>query len=263
MINLFVPILFLLIGILIKYFKMYWLIAGYNTASTEEKENEDEEGLGNLIGNFSFIIAGVFLAVELLRYLGLTVPVFMPYLILVIGIIIVLIKAQRYNKQEEKTDKKFLKYFKKEHIIGVVVIILIIAVLGYIFLPAKVVFKEDYFQVKGLYGLKISMDNITEVQLKETIPPILMRTNGMDGFGRSSRGFYKLEELGKGKLFLQNTGKGPYLLIKYIDSKSDNSDDSIADDNNNLELADKRYLIINYNDSDRTNKLYQRLRAEI
>lgn len=34
-----VAILFIVLGILIKYGKMYWLIAGYNTMPKEEKKN--------------------------------------------------------------------------------------------------------------------------------------------------------------------------------------------------------------------------------
>ena len=47
----FIAILFALMAAALKYFKWYWLIAGYNTMSKSEKENVDEEGLGNFMGN--------------------------------------------------------------------------------------------------------------------------------------------------------------------------------------------------------------------
>ena len=43
-----VAILFIVLGILIKYGKMYFLIAGYNTMPKEEKEKYNIEGI---IGN--------------------------------------------------------------------------------------------------------------------------------------------------------------------------------------------------------------------
>jgi hypothetical protein len=38
-------LLFIALGALIKYAKWYWLIAGYNTATPEEKKNIDIEAL--------------------------------------------------------------------------------------------------------------------------------------------------------------------------------------------------------------------------
>lgn len=59
-------ILFIILGILIKYGKMYFLIAGYNTMSKEEKENYNIEGIATVFRNVMFgmallIIAGYFI----------------------------------------------------------------------------------------------------------------------------------------------------------------------------------------------------------
>jgi|TARA_B100001059_G_scaffold156980_1_gene156522 hypothetical protein len=50
-------ILFIFFGILIKYGKMYFLIAGYNTMSKEEKEKYDIEGIANVFRNVMFGMA--------------------------------------------------------------------------------------------------------------------------------------------------------------------------------------------------------------
>ena len=52
-----VPILFILLGILIKYAKMYFLIAGYNTMSKEEKSKYDVEGIASVMRNAMFGMA--------------------------------------------------------------------------------------------------------------------------------------------------------------------------------------------------------------
>lgn len=44
-------ILFIVLGALIKYGKMYFLIAGYNTMSKEEQEKYDIEGIANVFWN--------------------------------------------------------------------------------------------------------------------------------------------------------------------------------------------------------------------
>lgn len=50
-------ILFLVLGILIKYGKMYFLIAGYNKMSKEDKANYDIEGIATLFRNAMFGMA--------------------------------------------------------------------------------------------------------------------------------------------------------------------------------------------------------------
>jgi len=34
---------------MLKYFKWYWMIAGYNTASAKQKQNYDIRGFSNLV----------------------------------------------------------------------------------------------------------------------------------------------------------------------------------------------------------------------
>ncbi|NQX86618.1 MAG: DUF3784 domain-containing protein [Flavobacteriaceae bacterium] len=60
-------ILFIILGILIKYNKMYVLIAGYNTMSKKEKEKYDIDDIANLFRNVMFgmallIISGYLIA---------------------------------------------------------------------------------------------------------------------------------------------------------------------------------------------------------
>ena len=62
-----VAILFIILGILIKYGKMYWLIAGYNTMPKEDKAKYNIEGIANVFRNVMFgmaliIIIGYFIA---------------------------------------------------------------------------------------------------------------------------------------------------------------------------------------------------------
>jgi len=62
-----VALIFIIIGILVKYAKMYSLIAGYNTMSAEKKAEIDIEKLANLLKNVFFgmallIILGYFVS---------------------------------------------------------------------------------------------------------------------------------------------------------------------------------------------------------
>ena len=59
----FILILCAVLGVAIKNGKMYWLIAGYNTMSKEEKAKVDIEGIATLFRNVMFVMA---LAISLL-----------------------------------------------------------------------------------------------------------------------------------------------------------------------------------------------------
>ena len=49
-----VAILFIVFGVLIKYGKMYWLMAGYNTLPKEEKEKYHIEEIASVFRNVMF-----------------------------------------------------------------------------------------------------------------------------------------------------------------------------------------------------------------
>jgi hypothetical protein len=52
-----IAILFIILGILIKYGEMYFPIAGYNTMPKEEKEKLDIEGIATVFRNAMFGVA--------------------------------------------------------------------------------------------------------------------------------------------------------------------------------------------------------------
>jgi len=87
-----VPVVFVVLGILIKYKKMYHLIAGYNTMTKEEMDKYDIEGIATLMKNVMFGMAIVMIIGLLLTYwtgtsdyevyaLGLALVVGIPYLL--------------------------------------------------------------------------------------------------------------------------------------------------------------------------------------
>lgn len=62
-----IAIFFIILGIIIKYGKMYFLIAGYNTMSKEERAKIDVAGVASVFRNAMFgmaliVIIGYFLA---------------------------------------------------------------------------------------------------------------------------------------------------------------------------------------------------------
>lgn len=88
-----IALLFIILGILIKYAKMYFLIAGYNTMPQEEKEKYDIKGIATLFRNVMFgmgltMIAGYFIAnkfdnptIEVITFFG-AILIGIPYLLI-------------------------------------------------------------------------------------------------------------------------------------------------------------------------------------
>lgn len=98
-------ILFVILGILIKYGKMYFLIAGYNTLPAKKKATYDIDGIATIFRNTMFgmaliIISGYFAAdlydnsdIENIAFFG-SLLVGLPYLLL------------KTNSDKYKIDKK-------------------------------------------------------------------------------------------------------------------------------------------------------------
>lgn len=122
------------------------------------------------------------------------------------------------------------------------VVILIVGVSLFIFFLGKstnketeVVISDTTFEVKGMFGETFSFDKVTSIEMKETMPTIGKKING-SGLGEVSKGSFELEGLGECKLFTLSRS-GPFLYI----------------------LVDEKYIIINYKDKEKTEKLYNDL----
>jgi hypothetical protein len=97
-----VAIFFIVLGILIKYGKMYFLIAGYNTLRKEEKEKYDIEGIANVFRNGLFgmaltIIIGHFIA-ELIGNPNISIYSFWTSMIIGIPYLLFESNSRKYKK---------------------------------------------------------------------------------------------------------------------------------------------------------------------
>lgn len=90
----YIAILFITIGLAIKYGRMHFLIAGYNTMSKSKKENYDIEGIATVFRNGMcgmglIIIIGYFIALWLenpqIENIGLAIALIigLPYILFV------------------------------------------------------------------------------------------------------------------------------------------------------------------------------------
>ena len=90
-----IAILFIVLGILIRYGKMYFLLAGYNTLPKEEKEKYDIEGIAKVFRDVMFGMAAIiilgYVTAELTEFN--TIKDYSFWISLIIGIPYLLLKS--------------------------------------------------------------------------------------------------------------------------------------------------------------------------
>ncbi len=230
-----IPILLILLGILIKYFKQYWLIAGYNTASQEEKEKINVEKLGNFIGNILFFLAAINLSGLLLKYFGYKLIGDLTWGLFIIAIIFMIIKGQSFYK-DGKPAKRKMNRITIIIVLSIMlpVLVFVFGLIGYGITASKVIIDGELIQIRGMYEASVLKEAVTSIELLDEIPKIEGKVNGFD-FGHINKGVFKIKDWGNGRLYLQSN-KGPYLLIRY-----------------NTE----EFILINYKNPDETIAVYK------
>ena len=96
-------IIFLVLGILVKYAKLYFLIAGYNTMPANRKKDYDIKGISVVFGNLFIGMALIMMLGILLSYwledpdiAGVT---FAGSLLIGIPYLLIKINSERYKKK--------------------------------------------------------------------------------------------------------------------------------------------------------------------
>lgn len=192
------------LGFLVKSYPN--LIAGYNTLPEEQKKNVDIESLSTLIRNGLILIgASVIGGYFLLSLFGFThIANSMVIVAILVGVSIIAVKAQRYNVSSRKQN--WLVYL----LLGITFLI-VLGIIGYGFIPSKVVYSTNSVKFTGMYGTEIKSDDILKVELVSNIPDIKLRVNGFS-FGRVSKGIFMVEEWGKTRLLVHQF-YAPFIVI--------------------------------------------------
>jgi hypothetical protein len=231
---------FMGIGILVKHGKAHNLIAGYNTMSREEKTSFDIEGYATFFRNF-FVLLGLFIIIGfyIFYWVGWTeiaygwvissVFLTLPYL---------LIRSQQYNHSASRQKTK--KYNAIAIIFLGLVFIGVMALIGKGIVPPSVTLQDHTLEISGMYGVKIPTNEITSIELMDQLPDVLVKTNGFN-FANTLKGNFRLEGIGKGKLFIQKD-MPPFVKV---------------------DLKASGFLMINCEDPDKTRELYNELQSQI
>ena len=136
--------------------------------------------------------------------------------VFIISTILLLIKAQRYdhNKRENIFKSK-----DKNALISLIITIPILIFVGVMMFrslqPVDIEINETGVEIKGMYGDLYKWEEIQELELRDNLPTIEMRTKGSSIAGKN-KGYFKTKEYGKVKLHLDSK-KPPFIYMRVND----------------------------------------------
>jgi len=208
LIHLITGLIFIALGFLIRVYP--GMISGYNTMSAEKKKNIDIEGLTRFMRN-GLILMGlaIILLYLVLRWIDWSYLANMVIILVVLtGSVILFLTSGKYDHNPEKKSRS-------HYIVLGIVLLLLGGVFFYGFMTTKTQINGNMIRFTGMYGKEMHVSEIGEVELMDTIPRIVIRTNGFS-LGPVHKGNYRLEEFGKCRLYI-NSVKGKYLIITDIE----------------------------------------------
>jgi hypothetical protein len=211
------------------------LIAGYNTMPKDKKKNVDIDGLSTFMRNGLITIGlSIIIGYYLFKWIGFTmIANSMIPIVTLVGVTILVINAQRFDNNKNKKTK--LTYF----ILGLV-ILFVIGLITYGLIPSNTIFNNDTIRFSGMYGLKINITEIENVELTNKIPTINLRTNGFS-FGAINKGYFNIVKFGKCRLLI-HSDIPPFLIILKKNGEK---------------------IIINFKDKTETEKIYDMIKTLI
>ncbi|NLV17751.1 MAG: DUF3784 domain-containing protein [Syntrophomonadaceae bacterium] len=223
-------ILLIILGVMVKYLKMHWLIAGYNTSPAQARKEMSEKGIGNFMGNMLFVLAGVIALGNLGAQLGYVVAQPVSWGIFLLVVMYIIIGARRFapEKASGRAGKGGL-------IITGVVFLLVAGLFIIGERDSTIEVLNNQIRIGGMYSTKIDLNQVADIRLEDTIPLIKSKTNGYStGFTR--KGYFLLQDIGRARLYL-HSNHGPYIYI----------------------LNEGKYVIINFDDREKTEQLFVQL----
>lgn len=228
---LFVAGLLILLGVLIKYFKAYDLIAGYNTAPPDIKKYAEEKGLGNFVGNWLFVLALIILAGHIAKINGFVWAEAVSWALFIGVVIYIVIRVQSFSPVQSRKNTLLI-------LAGSLVLVMVVA----IFVVSSgskpsITVENQSIKISGFYGISAPLSEVTSIELKDNIPAIVQKSNGLD-LGAIYKGDFVLKDIGRARLFLRSP-EGPFIFIQT-----------------------KKYpVIINFSDQEETAGTYRMLKS--
>lgn len=202
-----------------------FLIAGYNTASPEEKAKYDAKKLCRAVGVTLLLTAAATAGLLLIPADSVySTPYFIFYFIFIfadVGITLYYTNKKclkkEHKEQQEGTEAKKKK--SASFIVGVClatlpVLLLVGIVLYQASQPPVFIVSNGVLNISSSFGETIRLSDIKSLQIKNSLPKSLSKTNGSD-FGSILKGEFNAD--GRGAKVFLNAAKPPFLYIEATD----------------------------------------------
>ena len=145
--------------------------------------------------------------------------------------------SNKIQVEKSNTSKQITNIQKKKISIVNIVVVIALVILFYIGTrPPRVEVGDTYVKISGMYGVELRTVDIHSLEMRDTLPEIQARINGMDLFGFARRGIYQLEGLGRTRLLSFSYG-GPFIYM----------------------YTSNEWIIINFKNPEDTENLYHKL----
>lgn len=236
------------LGILMKYYKAYDLISGYNMSSREEKDYMIQKGLGDFMGRQLMLLGAAWLVGGFLKWAGFMWGIEVGIALFIIILLYTIAAAQKFTPPPEFYEnlgkpKPVAARWQKYILWGAALFVLvIIGLVAWSSLPSNFILEENQLRISGNYGISLNYSAIESIQLKEELPPLVSKTNGLD-MGSIRKGYFQVEGMGEVLLFLGSMDVSPYLVIKTKDHPET--------------------VIINFDSPSETERLYEQLNQRL
>jgi len=195
-----------------------WLIAGYNTMSKEQQNKYDSKKLTRATGVMLIItsIALLALAFSLINAIVFLIIVFVSVIITIIYTNKYCLKPDSDNEETDLIiDREKGSWFniKTMIVIGFVIVVALIVGISMYFSSKPPVYSisNGTLVISTQFGENVNLSEIQSVQLKNDLPVIQSKINGL-GLGSIQKGKFS-SGIGNVTLYIDSS-KPPYIYIK-------------------------------------------------
>lgn len=182
-----------------------YLLAGYNTASEKERENFDIKGYLKFFRSFHFFLGVSVLVFGLATYYlidrdwaGFFIGIY-P----ILAYIYFIYRGRFFYK--ENTDKSAKAGI---YILGACLVLMVVLSF-YGFSENDMNINEESIEIEGIYGIELKREDISEINLLDTLPGIRAKLNGF-ALSDIHKGHFKTDNLEKVRLVI-NQKQPPYI----------------------------------------------------
>lgn len=194
-----------------------WLIAGYNTMSKQEQNKYDRKKLTRATGMMLIItsIAMLALGFSLINAIVFLIVIFVSVIITIIYTNIYCLKPDPDREVTDLIiDKRKSSLLDKRTMIGVgfaIIVALLVGISMYFSSkPPVYVISNGTLVISTQYGQGVNLSEIRSVKLKNDLPVIQSKINGL-GLGSIEKGKFS-SDIGNVTLYI-DTSKPPFIYI--------------------------------------------------